>query len=178
MTRSNIPARRLLIWLAVILTGGTCGPTPAQAQAQAEHIVGRPKVLDGDTLEFAGQRVDLFGIDAPEAAQTCGAAAAAWNCGLEARWALINRIGRNWVTCVPLDGDGAGARVAVCYLAGVGQLDVAEWLAAQGWALADRTQGGAYLGQEAAAQAARKGLWRGAFEAPWDWRDRHPRVLE
>ncbi len=146
----------------------------AESRAQGGHIVGRPGVVDADTLDFAGRRVDLSGVDGPELEQTCGAGDTQWNCGLEARWALLNRLGRHWVTCVPeampREAPGDGARPAVCYLAGVGQLDVAAWMVAQGWALAERGAGSAYLAEETAAQKSGKGLWRGVFTAPWDWR--------
>ena len=164
------PRAALLAWLLLAVLA--LGAFPALAQEP--HIVGRPRALDGDTLDFAGRTVDLLGIDAPEVQQRCGAAGAAWNCGLEARWALINRIGRHWVTCVPQEQPAAGPLRALCYLAGPGQLDVGQWLVAQGWALADGRAGERYRREEAAAQAARKGVWRGAFEAPWDWRKRHP----
>lgn len=42
------------------------GPCPAEAK---ELIQGYPKVVDGDTLDFSGTRVRLFGIDAPGGAQ-------------------------------------------------------------------------------------------------------------
>ena len=155
--------------LSALVAGAPAAPAQVDPLA-AERIVGRAQVIDGDTLDIAGRRIDLVGIDAPEVQQTCGAAGAAWKCGLEARWALLNRVGRHWVTCVPAGRSAAGAQPAKCYLAGVGQHDVGAWLVAEGWALAARDGGGAYMAEEGAAQEARKGLWRGAFEAPWDWR--------
>ncbi len=174
MTISNIPFAAKPAALALIASICMAAGGPA-ARAQNDQIVGRPRVIDADTLDFAGNRVDLSGIDGPEIGQTCGAGAAVWNCGLEARWALLNRVGQHWVTCVPQGPpEGlaeAGPRRAVCYLAGVGQLDVGAWLVAEGWALAEReAAGGAYLVEEAAAQKSGKGLWRGVFTAPWDWR--------
>ncbi len=40
----------------------------------------------------------------------------------------------------------------------------------EGWALAERGAGPGYAEQEAAARAAGKGLWRGAFVSPREWR--------
>jgi len=176
MTYRRIPAPGRIVWPVLTILYGLLAA--GWAQAQADRIVGRPDVADGDTLVFAQAEVDLIGIDAPELTQTCGGAGAPWNCGLEARWALINRIGRNWVTCVPRSQRAAGAPRARCYLAGVGQLDIAEWLVAEGWALVEGEGGERYLSQEAAAQTARKGLWRGAFVAPWDWRRAHSRPTQ
>ena len=44
------------------------------------------------------------------------------------------------------------------------------WLVAQGWALAYRQYSQAYVDEEEVARAARRGIWRGNFVAPWDWR--------
>lgn len=174
MIRSAIPARptsaviatAFLAMVAVLLTGA--GP----AGAQTAHMVGQPRVVDGDTLQFAEGQVDLDGIDAPETEQTCTRNGTSWACGLDARWALANRIGRHWVTCVPQEAPGTGPVRALCYLAGVGQLDVGEWLVAEGWALALEGAGARYQSAQAAAESAGKGLWQGAFMAPWDWRNR------
>lgn len=48
----------------------TIAPAPAEAK---DLVQGFPKVVDGDTLDFSGTRVRLFGIDAPETKQSCTA---------------------------------------------------------------------------------------------------------
>ncbi|MFQ5774553.1 MAG: thermonuclease family protein [Kiloniellaceae bacterium] len=136
----------------------------------AAEIVGRPRVIDADTLDFSGQIVRLFGIDAPEVGQTCRAAGRVWPCGMEARWAAINRVSPHWVTCVEKARHRDRSVTAVCYLAGIGQHELNAWLVAQGWALADRAAAEDYVAGEEAARAARKGLWKGEFVPPWAWR--------
>ena len=75
--------------------------------AHAE-IVGKARVIDGDTLEIAGQRIRLHGIDAPESQQTCWAGGREWACGREATFALAYETGMHWVTCREKGGDGDG----------------------------------------------------------------------
>jgi hypothetical protein len=41
--------------------------------AHAEAVAGVARVIDGDTLEVAGERLRLFGVDAPESKQLCTA---------------------------------------------------------------------------------------------------------
>jgi hypothetical protein len=40
-----------------------------------------------------------------------------------------------------------------------------------GWALAYRRYSRAYVAEERAAENAGRGIWRGDFVEPWDWRD-------
>ncbi|WP_448377774.1 thermonuclease family protein, partial [Fervidobacterium sp.] len=56
--------------------------------ALAQTLVGRASVVDGDTLEVRGERVRLWGLDAPESAQTClDEAERPWPCGRRAAFA-------------------------------------------------------------------------------------------
>jgi endonuclease YncB( thermonuclease family) len=52
----------------------------------------------------------------------------------------------------------------------VGGTDLGAWLVEQGWALAYRRYGSAYVAQEDRARAGRRGLWAGTFVPPWAWR--------
>ena len=56
-------------------------------------ITGPARVIDGDTLDIAGERIRLHGIDAPESRQTCIADGATWPCGQSATDALTEFIG-------------------------------------------------------------------------------------
>jgi endonuclease YncB( thermonuclease family) len=130
-------------------------------------IIGKARVIDGDTLEIAGQRIRLHGIDAPESEQTCWAGATEWACGREATFALAYETGMHWVTCREKGGDGDGGAAYVCF---VGNRDLGARMVGAGWALAVGGDPAAYAGEETAARAARKGLWRGEFVLPWEWR--------
>ncbi len=134
------------------------------------EITGKPRIIDGDTIEIAGRRIRLYGIDAPESAQTCVADNKRWPCGTNATLALSGMISTNWVSCRERDIDRYGRIVAVCHLAGPQGPDVNAMMVAEGWALAYRRFSTDYVTAEAGAQRARKGLWRGDFIRPWDWR--------
>ncbi len=47
---------------------------------------------------------------------------------------------------------------------------LSEGMAYTGWALALREVSERYLVFEERAQAAGRGLWKGRFVTPWDWR--------
>lgn len=158
-----------VIVLLVSLLAGLSAPV-----VHAE-IAGRASIIDGDTIDIHGQRIRLFGIDAPESGQECLARAVfhataweeRWRCGQHAALALDEKIAGRPVSCEEKDQDRYGRIVAVCRLAGE---DLNAWLAAEGWALAYRQYSIDYVDEEERAKAARNGIWRGTFVPPWDWR--------
>ncbi len=135
--------------------------------ALAADLIGQASVIDGDTIEIHGQRIRLFGIDAPEHDQLCEAGGAQYRCGQQAALALSDQIGSKSVDCVRRDVDQYGRVVAVCSAGGE---DLNAWMVRQGWALAYRHYSTAYGSDEDAAHLAGAGIWRGTFDAPWDWR--------
>jgi endonuclease YncB( thermonuclease family) len=108
-----------------------------------------PRVVDGDTLEVAGTRVRLLGIDAPERGEP-GA--------VEATSALLNIIAGRAVTCTDKGGRSHGRIVATCTV-GRGT-DLAALMVGYGWAAACARFSPAYLSYEAAARQRRVGIWR------------------
>jgi len=138
--------------------------TPA---ASAADLIGQASIIDGDTIEIHGQRIRLFGIDAPEHDQLCEAGGNQYRCGQQAALALADQIGRQTVDCAPRDVDQYGRFVAVCSAGGE---DLNAWMVRNGWALAYRHYSAAYVPDEDAAHLAGLGIWRGTFDTPWDWR--------
>jgi endonuclease YncB( thermonuclease family) len=67
--------------------------------AFAHRGPGRASVIDGDTIEIHGQRIRLFGIDAPEAGQTCNVDGQHYRCGQQAALALSDFIKARPVAC-------------------------------------------------------------------------------
>ncbi len=139
---------------------------PSQGRAPVS-ITGRARVIDGDTIEIGGKRIRLYGIDAPESRQTCRVDAEEYRCGQEATSALVGKIGEQPVSCTGKDTDRYGRIVAVCWLAAE---DLSAWMVWEGKALAYRKYSRDYVAHEDAARQAQRGLWRGEFQAPWEWR--------
>ncbi len=135
--------------------------------ALAQDITGPARVIDGDTIEVAGQRIRLHGIDTPEKAQTCQLEGVPWACGVAAWGELVQLVAGTRLTCETRDVDRYGRVVAVCSADGQ---DINAVMVAQGWALAYRQFSDDYVGQEGKAREAGLGMWRGRFVAPWDWR--------
>ena len=154
------------------------GQSPARRPQAAEdgsgtspvEILGSvPRIVDGDTLEVAGQRCGSKALTPPKLRNPAGRrAATATRVGEHATQALRTRIGPDAVTCTVEGRDRYMRALGMCYAAD--GTDLNGWLVSQGHALAYRKYSTTYVPQEDQARAAQAGLWAGEFVPPWDWR--------
>jgi endonuclease YncB( thermonuclease family) len=127
------------------------------------------RVIDGDTLQVAGERIQLEGIDAPEPGQECqDALGRTYDCGAAAVRGLVDLTKGQTVNCEPIGEDRYGRTLAVCRLAS--GLDLNGKLLRRGFAVAFRRYSLRYVTEEDQARAARAGLWSGQFEHPGCYR--------
>ena len=126
----------------------TVRQTTAIKIVEVQELRGRAWVIDGDTIDIAGTRIRLAGIDAPEMDHPYGKSA---------KWTLVNQCKGQEVRAV-FDGDLSHDRtVATCYLPDGRDLS-AEMVKAGlaiDWTKFSR---GKYAGLEPAG--IRKKLWR------------------
>lgn len=135
----------------------------AASSSSAQEVTGKPRVIDGDTIEIAGQAFRLAGVDAPPIDWICGPANQEWRCGMEAAMALEFEVAYHWISCTPLLRHNDGITLARCK---VGPYDLAARVVMAGWAMA--VEG--YALEEDIAKRAGKGIWRGGYIPPPRWR--------
>ena len=148
--------------------GGVRDRRSRQWRPGAGDVRGRPRVVDADTIDVAGERVRLEGIDAPEREQLCRRAdGRRYPCGRTATRALRTRIAGKPVACRISGRDSGGRALGTCYLDGV---NLNRWLVASGHALAFRRYSRRYVSEEDAARSAGVGIHAGRYVRPWQWR--------
>ena len=145
------------------------GEVPAVARPE---IAGRARAIDGDTLAIGEEHIRLIGIDAPEDDQTCQAAGGEWPCGDAATATLEGLTEGAEIRCEVYGRDRYQRALAVCY---AGEIDLNGAMVQSGAALAWYPRSGAVAGpsyatEQAAAEAAGAGVWRGEFTPPSEWR--------
>lgn len=141
----------------------------------AENLEGIAHVIDGDTIVVGGAKVRLHGIDAPETDQLClNDIGDSIPCGIESRNQLFGKIENKHVVCNVGGVDRYRRLLGTCYL---NQSDINEWMVRNGWAIAFIRYSTVYSAVETDARVNRRGLWKGAFIAPWDWRRRNNKTV-
>ena len=153
--------------LMILLFGALIALVSKLDRTETRTQRGAAFISDGDSLTLDGRRVRLRGIDAPEYMQVCrNDDGADYACGKLARQALVQLIAARPVSCEGRQQDRYGRLLGDC---SVGDVDLNRALVLAGWAVAY----GDFAAEEAAARAARRGIWAGSFERPQDWRRRH-----
>jgi endonuclease YncB( thermonuclease family) len=135
----------------------------------ADDFTGQASVIDGDTLDIHGNRIRLWGVDAPESDQLCrGEDSLPYRCGADAANQLDAFIARRPVDCSPISLDRYGRTVAVCKVGGV---DIGGWLVRNGLALDwPQYSAGKYGATQREAEQAGRGVWKGSYVEPWLYR--------
>ncbi|WP_311966815.1 thermonuclease family protein [Bradyrhizobium australiense] len=124
MEADTLSLRNLVATLALI---ASCSISPCAA------IDGQASIVNGDTLEFHGTRIRLWGIDAPESSQLCrGEDSLPYRCGANAANELDAFIAGRAVSCEAVGRDVYGRTVATC---SVEAIDLGAWLVRNGLAL-------------------------------------------
>ena len=130
-------------------------------------------VRDGSTIQLADVTYRLDTIDAPAFDQICiDEHADAWTCGVEARDQLANLIGSHQVRCDDLGADLAYKKrhIGICTVEGE-TVSLNQLMVRQGFALSlDPTTKARFKEDEASAKDDRRGLWKGCFVAPQQFR--------
>src|SRR3990167_3962916 len=103
----NLP---VVFWAATIAVGFSIAlASTAAATERRATYVGRPRVVDGDTLAIGSDRLRLWGVDAPEIRQQCLRNGQAFLCWEHVAEALRTYIGRDQVRCDYRDWNPARA---------------------------------------------------------------------
>lgn len=105
-----------------------------------------PAIIDGDTVFHDGQRIRIWGIDAPEMSQSGGQAA---------KERLAQLCHRRHIHVVPRDTDVYGRTVAQLFC---GRGDIGAAMVESGYAV---SAGRTYAKMERKACRRKAGLWRG-----------------
>ena len=141
------------------------GASLTASVALADALAGSAQVVSGDHIIVNGTHVRLAGIDAPEADQTCRLAGRTYDCGKIAGSALMDLTAGQTVACTTeIEPDHDGTIIADCSAEG---FSLSRNMVYTGWALAADER---YVDVQDDAQQQRRGLWRGEFVFPWDWR--------
>jgi endonuclease YncB( thermonuclease family) len=163
----------IVVWLLIFAVLAAVAHLLQQpARAPGEPVTGSARVIDGDSVEIAGVRIRLHGVDAPERDQDCrDAGGKTYSCGRASMRALAAIVAGHSVTCTPVQVDQYNRDVATCT---VDDADLGEAMVRGGYALDyARHSRGRYAAAEREAREARRGLWAGTFEAPATWRQQN-----
>ena len=144
----------------------------AQKKKLDFNIVGKARVIDGDTITINNTKIRFSGIDAPEKnyygqTQFCKGPKGVWACGKKASTKLKQLINGQEVQCTDEGKDRYGRTLSICYANGV---DLQAEMVRSGMAVAYLRYSNRYENEMLEAMIAQVGIWAGPFLEPEDWR--------
>ena len=144
----------------------------AQKKQLDFNIVGKARVIDGDTITINNAKIRFSGIDAPEKnyrgqTQFCRGPKGVWACGKKASSELRQLINGQEVQCTNEGKDRYGRTLSICYANG---MDLQAEMVRSGMAVAYLRYSNRYENEQIEAMIAQVGIWGGPFVEPEDWR--------
>jgi endonuclease YncB( thermonuclease family) len=135
------------------------------------------KAVDGDSFIIGIRKYRLKGIDAPELYQPCiDESGATWQCGIASRGSLSTLLVQPGLSCVTDVHDQFGRYLANCSTQTVP--DIAAVQVRTGYAVSNEFNSMRdYAAEEDDAKGSKRGIWRGSFERPKEWRTNNPKKL-
>tara|TARA_B100001996_G_scaffold303237_1_gene244014 strand:- start:92 stop:565 length:474 start_codon:yes stop_codon:yes gene_type:complete len=133
----------------------------------SKTILGKARIIDGDTIHIKSHKIRLHGIDAPETKQTCKIDNEVWYCGKQSTKELKNLINNQKVKCNANDVDRYNRYVAICF---VNEININQWMVKNGWAIAYRYYSKDYVTEEKYASDNKLGIWKSEFIEPYAYR--------
>lgn len=171
-------AAALVLLVGPLLTGEASSPAgPAgivtssisRSDATPDSLAGGASILSGDTLRISGRMVQLAGIEAPEAAQSCVRdSGTRWPCGAAARRALEQLTRRERLSCETVEARSTAPALVRCRT-GAGS-DIAAEMVRAGHAFAEQGFFASYGNEEQQARGAKAGIWSGSPQRPGEYR--------
>jgi len=150
---------------------------PTISHCSEKIILGKAKIIDGDTIKINKKKIRLFGIDAPEKEQICKKIYMSflifnfqknYKCGEKSALALLKKLKNKEVKCILEDKkDRYKRNIGICY---VKNIDINKWLVKNGHALAYSKYSKKYVLDEQYAKKNKLGVWKGTFTEPEKWR--------
>jgi endonuclease YncB( thermonuclease family) len=160
----------LLLFFAAYFYGDNQA-TRSVIQANTQKVI----AADGDSFIIGANKLRLKGIDAPEYNQNCtDEAGQQWQCGKAARGSLETLLAEARLSCEAEVRDRYGRALSTCST--VQTQDIAAAQVRAGMAVSDEWMGMRSYGEEEdAARLEKRGIWRGDFTPPSEWRAGHKR---
>ncbi len=150
---------------------------PTSLASEEKVILGKAKVIDGDTIKINKKKIRLFGIDAPEKKQICKKIYLSfllfnlqkdYKCGHKSTLALLKKLKDKEVKCIlEKNKDRYRRSIGTCY---VDNEDINSWLVKKGYAIAYIKYSKKYELDEQYAKENKLGIWKETFIEPEKWR--------